>query len=121
MTGIVHHDIEASLLSHDLRDRGVGRWLRADVEFERVQIDVVLRSEFLDVGDLRRVAALGAAHRRIDRMTRFGQGVCRKPPKAAGSPGDDDNLFHDEYPCCDRLNGNAGFRPCRHWRAAPVR
>ena len=48
-----------------------------------------------------------------------------QPAKAAGSTGDDDNLFHDAYPFAmdqmEVVDEGFPFRPCRHWRAAPGR
>ena len=102
----MHHDIETPLLGDDLGDRGVGGALRTDVEFDGTQIDIVVFGEFLDVGDLGRIAALDVTHRRVDRVTRFGQRVGGQPPEATGRTGDDDNLFHDTYPFCCRSMEN---------------
>src|SRR5712671_2078315 len=133
VTGIVDHHIEASLLGHHSCDRSVDRLLRADVELDGAKIDAVISGEFFDIGDLGRVAARGAAHRRVDRMACLGQRVGGQPAKAAGSAGDDDNLFHDTYPFLRWAASGLGlkganapaasvrFKPCRHWRAAPGR
>jgi hypothetical protein len=91
------HDVEASLLPDDLRDRRISRGLRADVELDGVQIDLVVGCVLPDIGGLRRVAARGAAHRRVDDVARFGERVGGEPAEAAGSTGDDDNLVHDAY------------------------
>jgi hypothetical protein len=121
----MHHDIETSLLGDDLCDRRVGGDLRTDVEFEGMQVDMVVAREFLDIGDLRGIAAFGVAHRGVDRVPRSGQRVGEQPAEAAGSTGDDDNLFHDAYPfAIDQVKiveGGLPIRPCRHWRAAPGR
>jgi hypothetical protein len=69
-----------------------------------MQIEIVIPSEFLDIGGLGRVAALGVAHRRVNNVARSGERVGGKPPETAGSPGDDDNLFHDMNPVCDGSN-----------------
>jgi hypothetical protein len=42
VAGIVHHDVETPLLGNDLRNRGIGRRLRTDIEFDGMQIDVVI-------------------------------------------------------------------------------
>jgi hypothetical protein len=101
VTGVVHHHIEASVLGNYPGDGCVDRLLRADVELDGTQVDAVVSGEFFDVGDLGRVPARGAAHRRIDGMACLGQSVGGQPAKAAGSAGDDDNLFHDTYPLLD--------------------
>jgi hypothetical protein len=103
VTGVVNHDIETSLLGHDLADGRIGRLLRADIEFDGTQIDVVIAGVFFDIGGLGGVAAGGAAHRRVNSVARLGQGVGGQPAKAAGRAGDDDDLFHDTYPFCDWL------------------
>jgi hypothetical protein len=96
--GVVHHDVEPPLFGNDPGNRGIGRGLRADVELDGMQIDVVIRSVFLHVGDLGRVAAPGIAHRGVNRVACLGQCVGGKPAEAAGSTSDNDNLFHDTQP-----------------------
>jgi hypothetical protein len=46
VTGIVHDDIETALLGDNFRDRRVDRCLRADIELERAQIDLMSRANF---------------------------------------------------------------------------
>jgi hypothetical protein len=96
--GVVDHDIETPLLGNDFGDGRVCRLLGADVELDGAQIDAVIAGVFFDIGDLGRIPACGAAHRRVHRMARFGQAVGGQPAKAAGRAGDDDDLFHDTYP-----------------------
>src|SRR5258707_2897418 len=98
VTRVVDHHIETPLLGYHSCDRSVDRLLRADVELDGAEIDIIISGEFFDIGDLGRVAARGAAHRRVNCMACLGQRVGGQPTKAAGSAGDDDNLFHDTYP-----------------------
>jgi len=50
VAGVVHDHVEACTLADDLRDRGVGRLLRADVEFDGPQVVRALPGELLEPG-----------------------------------------------------------------------
>ncbi len=66
VAGIMHDDVDAAVRGEDRGNAGVDRLLRADVELDGAKIDAVASGIAFDVGDLRRVAARGLAHGRVD-------------------------------------------------------
>ena len=68
------------------------------VEFDGPEIDAVLGGITRYLGDLRSIATGGLAHAGVDDVTCVGECTGCERTKAAGSTGDDDNLFHDTYP-----------------------
>jgi hypothetical protein len=57
VAGIVDENVKSAVLGENLPDCGLDRTLRRYVELDRTEVNVVLPSELLDGGDLRRVAA----------------------------------------------------------------
>jgi hypothetical protein len=98
VAGIVDHHVEAPVVGDDFRDTGVGGLVGADVELDGPEIDTVLLGVARGLGDLRRVATRGLAHAGVDDMAGVSQCTRGERAEAAGSAGDDDNLFHDTYP-----------------------
>ena len=71
----------------DLGDRRVDRGLRLHVELDRAQIDAVFAWRSLRiVGDLRRVAAGGVAHRGVDGVAGLGERSAVRRPKPLDAP-----------------------------------
>jgi hypothetical protein len=98
VAGVVDHHIETPIVGNDFCDSGRGGFIGGDVEFDGPEIDAVLGGVTHDLGDLRGIAAGGLAHAGIDDVAGMSECTGSERAKAAGSAGDDDDLFHDMYP-----------------------
>jgi len=56
VSSIVDHNVQVTVVAHDLLDRGVGRGLRCHVEFNRPQINIVLLRELRRGFNVRSIA-----------------------------------------------------------------
>jgi hypothetical protein len=66
-------DVKPPRIGDNLRDPGLCRSIRLNVEFDRAQIGLPLGRPGARGGDLRRVAPLGLTHRGVDSMAGLGQ------------------------------------------------
>jgi hypothetical protein len=96
---IVHDHVDATMVGDDPGDRAVDRVLGQHVKLDASQIDSVLLRERRDLGDLRRVAARGFAHRGVDGVAGLGKSLGGQTAEAAGSARDEDDLGHVPFSC----------------------
>jgi len=91
---VLHHHVEMALLPNDGRRGRIGGRSREHVEFERMQLKPLGRGQCAQLGGAAVVSPGDVAHRCIDDVARFGEGLGGELADAGAGAGDEDDGLH---------------------------